>query len=216
MWKLRSTYSTINVWAVERRMSVSVFQDGVVSPETDSGFVGSESSRPTPSAAAGLLHRRAAERWQVQLWLFSHLPWSAHEAWSFSQLGFLTDRFLFSVFVGHLSFGSSGSHFLRMWTPCLLIQFWLLSLCRSAAWLRSPQLVPSLTQNIHGGPDRARGDAPSPAPLSAVKDGDRPELAAEPGSPAQRVSPLSCVPFFFCSLFSIFLSPQFSSYFNNS
>ncbi|XP_037548000.1 microtubule organization protein AKNA [Nematolebias whitei] len=37
-------------------------QDGLVSPETDSGFVGSESSRPTPAAAPGLLHRRAAER----------------------------------------------------------------------------------------------------------------------------------------------------------
>ncbi|KAL6097192.1 akna [Pungitius sinensis] len=34
-------------------------QDGVISPETDSGFVCSESSRPTPAAALSSLHQRA-------------------------------------------------------------------------------------------------------------------------------------------------------------
>ncbi|XP_017281041.1 microtubule organization protein AKNA isoform X2 [Kryptolebias marmoratus] len=38
-----------------------LLQDGIVSPETDSGFVGSESSRPAPAAASRLLHRRATE-----------------------------------------------------------------------------------------------------------------------------------------------------------
>lgn len=37
-------------------------QDGIVSPGTDSGFVGSESSRLTPAAAASPLHQRATER----------------------------------------------------------------------------------------------------------------------------------------------------------
>ncbi|KAK5851727.1 hypothetical protein PBY51_023258 [Eleginops maclovinus] len=36
-------------------------QDGIISPETDSGFVCSESSRLTPAAAASPLHQRAAE-----------------------------------------------------------------------------------------------------------------------------------------------------------
>ncbi|XP_070706663.1 microtubule organization protein AKNA [Pempheris klunzingeri] len=36
-------------------------QDGIISPETDSGFVGSESSRVTPAAAASPLHQRASE-----------------------------------------------------------------------------------------------------------------------------------------------------------
>lgn len=37
-------------------------QDGIVSPGTDSGFVGSDSSRLTPAAAASPLHQRATER----------------------------------------------------------------------------------------------------------------------------------------------------------
>lgn len=37
-------------------------QDSVVSPGTDSGFVGSESSRLTPATAASPLHQRATER----------------------------------------------------------------------------------------------------------------------------------------------------------
>ncbi|XP_051267620.1 microtubule organization protein AKNA isoform X1 [Dicentrarchus labrax] len=37
-------------------------QDGIISPETDSGFVGSESSRLTPAAAPSPLHQRASER----------------------------------------------------------------------------------------------------------------------------------------------------------
>ncbi|XP_045923197.1 microtubule organization protein AKNA isoform X3 [Micropterus dolomieu] len=36
-------------------------QDGIISPETDSGFVGSESSRLTPAAAPCPLHQRASE-----------------------------------------------------------------------------------------------------------------------------------------------------------
>ncbi|XP_030598647.1 microtubule organization protein AKNA isoform X2 [Archocentrus centrarchus] len=36
-------------------------QDGIISPETDSGFVGSESSRLTPAAASSPLHQRASE-----------------------------------------------------------------------------------------------------------------------------------------------------------
>ncbi|XP_029300837.1 AT-hook-containing transcription factor isoform X2 [Cottoperca gobio] len=36
-------------------------QDGIISPETDSGFVCSESSRLTPAAAPSPLHRRASE-----------------------------------------------------------------------------------------------------------------------------------------------------------
>ncbi|XP_036972922.1 microtubule organization protein AKNA isoform X4 [Acanthopagrus latus] len=36
-------------------------QDGIISPETDSGFVGSESSRLTPAAAHSPLHQRASE-----------------------------------------------------------------------------------------------------------------------------------------------------------
>nr|XP_040052848.1 microtubule organization protein AKNA isoform X2 [Gasterosteus aculeatus aculeatus] len=36
-------------------------QDGVISPETDSGFVCSESSRPTPAAALSSLHQRASQ-----------------------------------------------------------------------------------------------------------------------------------------------------------
>ncbi|KAI3361696.1 hypothetical protein L3Q82_002054 [Scortum barcoo] len=36
-------------------------QDGIISPETDSGFVGSESSRLTPAAAPSPLHQRASE-----------------------------------------------------------------------------------------------------------------------------------------------------------
>ncbi|XP_042251627.1 microtubule organization protein AKNA isoform X1 [Thunnus maccoyii] len=36
-------------------------QDGIISPETDSGFVGSESSHPTPAAAPSPLHQRASE-----------------------------------------------------------------------------------------------------------------------------------------------------------
>ncbi|XP_076016133.1 uncharacterized protein akna isoform X2 [Genypterus blacodes] len=36
-------------------------QDGIVSPETDSGFIGSESSRQTPAAAPLPLHQRATE-----------------------------------------------------------------------------------------------------------------------------------------------------------
>ncbi len=39
-----------------------VDQDGIISPETDSGFVGSESSRLTPAAAPSPLHQRASER----------------------------------------------------------------------------------------------------------------------------------------------------------
>ncbi|KAM4634127.1 microtubule organization protein AKNA [Polymixia lowei] len=35
-------------------------QDGIISPETDSGFVGSESSRLTPAAVPGPLHQRAS------------------------------------------------------------------------------------------------------------------------------------------------------------
>lgn len=41
-------------------------QDGIISPETDSGFVGSESSRVTPAAAASPVHQRASERWGSQ------------------------------------------------------------------------------------------------------------------------------------------------------
>lgn len=40
-----------------------VEQDGIISPETDSGFVGSESSRLTLAAAPSPLHQRASERW---------------------------------------------------------------------------------------------------------------------------------------------------------
>ncbi|XP_063334942.1 microtubule organization protein AKNA isoform X3 [Pelmatolapia mariae] len=36
-------------------------QDGIISPETDSGFVGSESSRLTPATASSPLHQRASE-----------------------------------------------------------------------------------------------------------------------------------------------------------
>ncbi|XP_070781121.1 microtubule organization protein AKNA [Enoplosus armatus] len=36
-------------------------QDGIISPETDSGFVGSESSRLTPAAAPSPVHQRAPE-----------------------------------------------------------------------------------------------------------------------------------------------------------
>ncbi|KAM7393223.1 hypothetical protein PAMA_008053 [Pampus argenteus] len=36
-------------------------QDGIISPETDSGFVGSESSHLTPAAAPSPLHQRASE-----------------------------------------------------------------------------------------------------------------------------------------------------------
>uniref|UniRef100_UPI0037E754DA microtubule organization protein AKNA n=1 Tax=Semicossyphus pulcher TaxID=241346 RepID=UPI0037E754DA len=36
-------------------------QDGIISPEMDSGFVGSESSRLTPAAAPSPLHQRASE-----------------------------------------------------------------------------------------------------------------------------------------------------------
>ncbi|CAJ1070812.1 AT-hook-containing transcription factor isoform X1 [Xyrichtys novacula] len=36
-------------------------QDGIISPEMDSGFVGSESSHPTPAAAPSPLHQRAPE-----------------------------------------------------------------------------------------------------------------------------------------------------------
>ncbi|XP_026152809.1 microtubule organization protein AKNA isoform X2 [Mastacembelus armatus] len=40
-------------------------QDGLISPVTDSGFVGSESSRLTPAAAPSPLHQRAPERVSV-------------------------------------------------------------------------------------------------------------------------------------------------------
>ncbi|XP_067339857.1 microtubule organization protein AKNA isoform X3 [Channa argus] len=36
-------------------------QDGIISPETDSGFVGSESSNLTPAAAPSVLHQRGSE-----------------------------------------------------------------------------------------------------------------------------------------------------------
>ncbi|XP_072228677.1 uncharacterized protein akna [Leuresthes tenuis] len=36
-------------------------QDGIISPETDSGFVGSESSRQTPAAVPSDVHQRASE-----------------------------------------------------------------------------------------------------------------------------------------------------------
>lgn len=40
-----------------------VDQDGIISPETDSGFVGSESSRRTPAAATSYFHQRSLKRW---------------------------------------------------------------------------------------------------------------------------------------------------------
>lgn len=50
-------------------------QDRIVSPGTDSGFVGSESSRLTPAAAPSPLHQRATERWECPtLILFSAPP----------------------------------------------------------------------------------------------------------------------------------------------
>lgn len=50
-------------------------QDRIVSPGTDSGFVGSESSRLTPAAAPSPLHQRATERWErPTLILFSAPP----------------------------------------------------------------------------------------------------------------------------------------------
>lgn len=52
-----------------------VDQDRIVSPGTDSGFVGSESSRLTPAAAPSPLHQRATERWeQPTLIIFSAPP----------------------------------------------------------------------------------------------------------------------------------------------
>nr|XP_046230707.1 microtubule organization protein AKNA isoform X2 [Scatophagus argus] len=57
-----------DVTALERRNSKVqsgrsrvLSQDGIISPETDSGFVGSESSRLTPAAAPSPLHQRASE-----------------------------------------------------------------------------------------------------------------------------------------------------------
>lgn len=40
-----------------------VDQDGIISPETDSGFVGSESSHLTPATVPSPLHQRASQRW---------------------------------------------------------------------------------------------------------------------------------------------------------
>lgn len=42
---------------------VCVTQDGIISPETDSGFIGSESSHLTPAAAQSPLHQRAPKGW---------------------------------------------------------------------------------------------------------------------------------------------------------
>ncbi|XP_008304145.1 AT-hook-containing transcription factor [Stegastes partitus] len=57
-----------DVPAAERRSSKgltgnrrALSQDGIISPETDSGFVGSDSSRLTPAAAASPLQQRASE-----------------------------------------------------------------------------------------------------------------------------------------------------------
>lgn len=43
--------------------SLCVEQDGIVSPETDSGFIGTESCHPTPTEAPSPLHQGAMERW---------------------------------------------------------------------------------------------------------------------------------------------------------
>lgn len=53
----------IHLTSVVSRLLGDVVQDGIVSPATDSGFVGSESSRLTPAAAASPVHQRAMERW---------------------------------------------------------------------------------------------------------------------------------------------------------
>ncbi|KAM6975905.1 LOW QUALITY PROTEIN: uncharacterized protein akna [Tautogolabrus adspersus] len=62
------------ITALERRntklqtgISRVLSQDGIISPEMDSGFVGSESSRLTPAAAPSPLHQRAAESVLVRL-----------------------------------------------------------------------------------------------------------------------------------------------------
>lgn len=43
--------------------SLCVEQDGIFSPETDSGFNGTESRHPTPTGVPSLLHQGAIERW---------------------------------------------------------------------------------------------------------------------------------------------------------
>ncbi|XP_078811775.1 uncharacterized protein akna isoform X3 [Oryzias latipes] len=64
-----SSSSMVDVEPPENRSSKAsgaprrpVAQDGVVSPETDSGFVGSESSRLAPAEAPCSVHQRATER----------------------------------------------------------------------------------------------------------------------------------------------------------
>lgn len=49
--------------------SLCVEQDGIVSPETDSGFNGTESRHPTPTEVPKLLPQGAMERWDCLLCL---------------------------------------------------------------------------------------------------------------------------------------------------
>ncbi|KAM3600321.1 uncharacterized protein V6R79_021480 [Siganus canaliculatus] len=46
---------------LQTKSSRVLSQDGLISPETDSGFIGSESSRLTPAAASSPVHQRASE-----------------------------------------------------------------------------------------------------------------------------------------------------------
>lgn len=58
--------------------SLCVEQDGIFSPETDSGFNGTESRHPTPTGLPSLLHQGAIERCDCLLCLVKTTPSTIH------------------------------------------------------------------------------------------------------------------------------------------
>lgn len=143
--------------------ALCVEQDGIFSPETDSGFNGTESRHPTPTGAPSLLHQGAIERWDRLLCLVETT--SSHNKrvftvatnWSVS---------VFWIFVTVLQWFTTGIP--RTQTVVWLHHYILILCCQAVARLQSLGQRPSSIQSNRGepNPERDRGEGPSPALIS--------------------------------------------------
>lgn len=138
--------------------SLCVEQDGIFSPETDSGFNGTESRHPTPTGVPSLLHQGAMERWDEWLYHTIHV----HLLLKQTDLSVFVSVTLLTV----LQWFTTGVP--RTQTVVWLHHHILILCCQAVARQQSSGQRPSSIQSNRGdpNPERDRGEGPSPALIS--------------------------------------------------